>query len=107
VIYLASLDPTVGREISKTRPVVVVSNDIGNEFAPTVTVIPVTTGNLEKIYPFEVKLLKGEGNLDEKSKAKADQIRTIDKSRLVKRIGDLAPRIMVEIEQAIRHHLGL
>ena len=103
VIYLASLDPTVGREISKTPPVVVVSNDVGNEYAPTVTVIPVTKGNLDRIYPFEVKLSKGEGNLDADSKAEADQIRTIGKSRLVKHIGDLAPGIMVEIEQAIRH----
>ena len=107
VIYLASLDPTVGREISKTRPVVVVSNDVGNEYAPTVTVVPVTTGNLDRIYPFEVKLSKGEGNLAVNSKAKADQIQTIDKSRLVKLIGDLTPRVMVEIEQAIRHHLDL
>ena len=107
VIYLASLDPTVGREIAKTRPVVVVSNDVGNEYSPTVTVVPVTKGNLERIYPFVVKLANGEGNLEADSKAKADQIRTIDKSRLVKLIGDLAPRIMVEIEQAIRRHLDL
>ncbi|MGC8495421.1 MAG: type II toxin-antitoxin system PemK/MazF family toxin [Syntrophobacteraceae bacterium] len=107
VLYLASLDPTVGREISKTRPVVVVSNDVGNEYAPTVTVVPVTTGNLDRIYPFEVKLLKGEGNLAVDSKAKADQIRTIDKSRLVKFIGDLTPRTMAQIEQAMRHHLDL
>ena len=107
VIYLASLAPTAGREIAKTRPVVVVSNDVGNEYAPTVTVVPVTKGNPERIYPFEVRLSKGEGNLDVDSKAKADQIRTIDKSRLVKHIGNLAPRIMEEIEQAIRHHLDL
>ncbi len=107
VIYLASLDATAGREISKTRPVVVVSNDVGNEYAPTVTVVPVTTGNPDRIYPFEVKLLKGEGNLAVNSKAKADQIRTIDKTRLVKFIGDLTPRVMAEIEQAMRHHLDL
>lgn len=107
VIYLASLDPTVGCEISKTRPVVVVSNDVGNEYAPTVTVIPVTTGNVDKIYPFEVKLLKGEGNLAVSSRAKADQIRTIDKTRLVQFVGDITPRAMAEIEQAMRHHLDL
>ena len=101
------LDPTVGCEISKTRPVVVVSNDVGNEYAPTVTVVPVTTENLDRIYPFEVKFLKGEGNLAVNSKAKADQIRTIDKTRLVKFIGDLTPRAMAEIEQAMRQHLDL
>ena len=66
-----------------------------------------TKGNLERLYPFEAKLSKGEGNLDVDSKAKADQIRTIDKSRLVKHIGDLPPRVMAEIEQAIRLHLAL
>lgn len=107
VICLASLAPTAGREIAGTHPVVVVSNDTGNEYAPTVTVIPVTKGNMDRIYPFEVKLSKGEGNLDADSRAKADQIRTIDKSRLLEHIGDLAPGKMVEIEQAIRRHLDL
>lgn len=50
-IYLANLDPVVGREISKTRPVVVISNDKNNEFSGTVTVLPITSKNLEKIYP--------------------------------------------------------
>lgn len=107
VIYLASFAPTAGRETAGTRPVVVVSNDVGNEYAPTVTVIPVTKGNLVRIYRFEVKLSKGEGNLDADSKAKADQIRTIDRSRLVEHIGDLAPETIVEIEQTIRRHLDL
>ena len=51
VMYLASLDPTVGREIAKTRPVVVVSNDLGNEYAPTVTVVPGDEGKPGKVIP--------------------------------------------------------
>jgi mRNA interferase MazF len=62
---------------------------------------------MSRIYPFEVKLSKGEGNLEADAKVKADQIRTIDKSRLAKHIGDVSPGVMVEIEQAIRHHLDL
>lgn len=51
-VFLASLDPTIGNEINKTRPVIVISNDINNEFSNTVTVIPITSNTI-KIYPFE------------------------------------------------------
>ncbi len=87
-IYLADLNPTVGSEIAKTRPVLIASNDINNQYAATVTIVPITS-TTEKIYPFEVFLLKGEGNLREASKAKANQIRTIDKLRLKKRRGKI------------------
>ena len=56
-IYLAALDPVVGNEIAKTRPVAVISNDKNNEFSGTVTVVPITSKNLRKIYPFEVYLV--------------------------------------------------
>ena len=106
-IYLANLDPVVGREISKTRPVIIVSNDKNNEFAGTVTILPITSKNLQKIYPFELFLLKGAGNLPKDSKVKADQIRTLDKSRLVTRIGKLEKGEVSQIERAIRIHLEL
>jgi mRNA interferase MazF len=106
-IYLAALDPTIGREIAKTRPVVIVSNNINNQFAGTVTVLPITSKNLEKIYPFEVKLPIGSGNLPKNSKIKADQIRTIDKKRLVKRLGMLPSEDMEQINTAMKLHLGL
>lgn len=105
-IYLANLDPTIGNEISKTRPVVVLSNDINNEHSNTVTVLPVTS-NVTKIYPFEVFIKMGTGNLPKDSKIKADQIRTIDKLRLVKEIGSLSDTIMKQIEEAMRIHLLL
>lgn len=106
-IYLAALDPVVGREISKTRPVVVVSNDINNEFSGTVTILPITSKNVSKIYPFEVFLTQGSGNLPKDSKVKADQIRTLDKIRLVKQIGKLEQKKIGEIEKAVEIHLGL
>ena len=74
-IYLAALDPVVGREISKTRPVAVVSNDTNNEFSGAVTILPITSKNVSKLYPFEVFLPQGCGNLPKNSKVKADQIR--------------------------------
>jgi len=106
-IYLAALDPVVGKEISKTRPVVVVSNDKNNEFSGTVTILPVTSKNISRVYPFEVFLPEGSGNLPKDSKVKADQIRTLDKTRLVKQIGKLGQKEIGEIDKAIRVHLWL
>jgi len=106
-IYLTVLDPVVGKEISKTRPVVVVSNDKNNEFSATVTILPLTSRNLQKIYPFELFLPKGAGNLPKDSKVKADQIRTLDKSRLLTLIGKLEREEIIQIEKAMKIHLGL
>ena len=106
-IYLASLDPVVGKEISKTRPVVVVSNDKNNHFSSTVTILPVISKNIQKIYPFEVFFKKGKANLPKNSKVKADQIRTLDKSRIVKFIGTLENKEMDLLDKAILIHLDL
>ena len=106
-VYLTALDPVVGSEISKTRPVVVVSNEKNNEFSSTVTILPITSKNIQKIYPFEVSLSKGAGNLPKNSKAKADQIRTLDKGRIVKFIGALEKEEMDLIDKAILIHLDL
>ena len=106
-IHLAALDPAVGRESAKTRPVVIISNNINNRLAGTATVLPITSKNLRKIYPFEVKLLKGTGNLPKNSKVKADQIRTLDKRRIVKRIGMLSAENIALIETALKIHLGM
>ena len=106
-IYLATIDPVVGNEIAKTRPVAVISNDKNNEFSGTVTVVPITSKNLRKIYPFEVYLVKGTGKLPKNSKVKADQIRTLDKSRLVKLIGELGKAHIAAIEKALKIHLEL
>ena len=104
-IHLAALDPTLGREIAKTRPVIIVSNNVNNRFAGTVTVLPVTSKNLQKIYPFEVKLPKGAGNLPKNSKVKANQIRTLDKRRIIKHIGMLNDEDMARIDTALKIHL--
>ena len=106
-IYLAVLDPVMGKEISKTRPVVVISNDKNNEFSATVTILPLTSRNLQKIYPFEVFLPKGAGNLPKDSRVKADQIRTLDRSRLLTLVGKLKREVIIQIEKAMKIHLGL
>lgn len=105
-IYWANLNPAVGSEISKTRPVLIVSNDINNQYAATVTILPITS-TTAKIYPFEVFLSQGEGNLANDSKAKANQIRTIDKQRIGSKIGKISETKLAEIENAILVHLGI
>jgi mRNA interferase MazF len=106
-IFLATLDPIIGHEFSKTRPVIVVSNDVGNQHSGTVTIIPVTSMNIAKIYPFEIYLPKESSKLKKDSKGKADQIRTLDKARLIKQIGRLNSELMNEMERAIKIHLNL
>ena len=97
----------IGKEISKIRPVVIVSNDKNNKFSGTVTVLPITSKNIRRIYPFEVLLHKGVGNLPKNSKVKMDQIRTLDKSRIVKLIGILESSHVGRIEYAMKVHLSL
>jgi len=106
-IYLAALDPVIGREIAKTRPVVVVSNDKNNEFSGTVTILPLTSKNPQTVYPFEIFLSRGSANLPKDSKIKADQIRTLDKSRMIKNIGILDKKDLDALDKAIKIHLAL
>jgi mRNA interferase MazF len=96
-IYWADLNPTIGSEIS---------NNINNQYADTVTIVPITSST-DKIYPFEVFLPKGEGGLSSDSKAKANQIRTIDKQRIGGQIGKISDGKLSEIERAILIHLEI
>jgi mRNA interferase MazF len=105
-IYYANLSPTVGSEISKRRPVLIVSNDANNRAANTVTVLPITS-NVSRVYPFEVKLPQDSG-LAKSSKVQAQQIRTISKQRLEGEcIGSLSEEIMALVDNAIKLHLQL
>ncbi len=103
-IYWVKLDPAEGSEIGKIRPAVVISNDINNELADTVTIVPITS-SVGKVYPFEVLIRKGTANLAEDSKAKANQIRTVDKRRLKNLIGTLPAPILEQIGNAVKIHL--
>ncbi|MBI4357392.1 MAG: type II toxin-antitoxin system PemK/MazF family toxin [Gammaproteobacteria bacterium] len=106
-LYYANLSPTVGSEINKRRPVLIVSNNANNKTASTVTVLPITS-NIEKIYPFEVKLLPEELGLTKPSKAQAQQIRTISKIRLIGNpIGKVSEKIIQLIDAAMKLHLDL
>jgi mRNA interferase MazF len=106
-IYLASLDPVVGAEIAKTRPVLIISNDVGNELSRRVIVAPITSKGTERVYPFELLIQQGEGGLSNTSKALFDQIRTLDKRRLGPRLGALSAERMNSADHAIRLSLAL
>ena len=101
-VWWVEFDPSVGSEIRKTRPAVIVSNDSANRNLLRVVVIPLST-NTSRVYPGEV-LVTVEGK---QGKAMADQIMAADKLRLKTQIGTLSKADMLGVEQAIQVHLGL
>ncbi|MFN0162047.1 MAG: type II toxin-antitoxin system PemK/MazF family toxin [Burkholderiales bacterium] len=106
-IYFATLDPTQGSEIRKTRPVVIVSNDAANRASALVTVVPLTS-TLVKVQPFEVKLTAAETGLSKDGKALAQQVRTIDKNRLGSLRRGIVPAVKLRaLDDALRLHLAL
>ncbi|HVC92263.1 MAG TPA: type II toxin-antitoxin system PemK/MazF family toxin [Pirellulales bacterium] len=104
-MYRVALDPTVGHEIRRTRPAVVISNDHMNELAATILVMPITAGH--HTYFHWIEVTPPEGGLTKPSSIITEQIRTIDKSRLRRRLGAVRAPTMESIEQAIRDHFGL
>lgn len=105
-IYWVNLDPTIGSEIRKTRPGLVVSNDTNNANAETVTVVPLST-KVAKAYPFHVLLPAGSYGNKVPAKAKAEQVRTVSKLRLGKLLGTLPSLLMTRVDDALRLHLQL
>ena len=106
-IFYAELSPTVGSEINKRRPVLIVSNDANNRAGSTVTVLPITS-NLSRVYPFEVALGRAESGLPKDSKVQAQQIRTLSKERIRGAcLGRLASDKMRMVDAAMRLHLDL
>jgi mRNA interferase MazF len=106
-IYYANLDPTVGSEVSKRRPVLIVSNNLHNQKAPMVTIVPLTS-NVERVYPFEVFLSAQDTRLPKDSKAMPQQIRAVSKQRMMgDAIALLNAEIMILVEDAMRLHLGM
>ena len=105
-IFSANLDPTLGVEIKKTRPIVVVSNNVINQHSQLVIIVPLTT-NLTRLSPSHVLIPAGEGGLQKDSKVLTEQIRAMDKQRLVSKIGTLSPQFLSLIEQAIANSLDM
>ena len=106
-VYLVSFDPTRGAEIRKTRPALILQNDIANENSDITIVAAITSQFDGRLYPTEVLIKATEGGLASNSVALLNQIRSIDKRRLIKRLGFLKPETMERIEHAIQISFGL
>lgn len=87
-IYLVNLDPTLHTETGKTRPGLIISINAMNHHSPRLIIAPITSST-GKVYPFEVIIPSGVGGLEKDSKIMIDQIRSLDKKRLVKKLGTL------------------
>ena len=106
-VHLVSFDPAVGAEIRKTRPALIIQNDLANRWSPVTIVAAITSRFEEPVYPTEVPLVPPEGNLQNPSVVLLNQIRTVDRRRLVRRLGRLRPESMRRVDRAIRISLGL
>jgi mRNA interferase MazF len=107
-LYLCSFDPTVGHEIKKTGPAVVIQNDIGNRFSPLTIVAAVTSAVSPVSYPVEVVVDPNTANgLDVRSSIRLDQIRTVDRQRMVRRLGVVDRGTMAKVDEALKISLGL
>lgn len=101
-IWWVCFDPSVGTEIRKTRPAVIVSNDSANEYLARVVVVPLTS-NTSRVYPGECLVDAGDKN----GKAMCDQIQAVDKQRLLNQMGKLSELDMMGVDEALKLHLAL
>ena len=107
-IYLAALDPTLGREIKKTRPALVVQNDVSNRLSEITIVAPITSTVRFPLNPVHVLLTAGANTgLRVISVALFNQIRAVDRIRLIARLGKVDDETLERVDEAIRISLGL
>jgi mRNA interferase MazF len=106
-IYLTALDPALGHEIKKTRPALVIQNDVTNRFGMTTIVAAITSRVSTPPYPNEVIAHPNGTGLGVVSAIRLDQIRTIDRQRLIKRLGRIDAHTIKRVDEAIRISLGL
>jgi mRNA interferase MazF len=99
-VWLVDFDPTLGAEIQKTRPALVIQNDIGNRVSP-ITIVAAITLTLKKAYPFQVFVPAGEGGLVVDSIVTLNQIRSIDRQRLVRYLGTVSPKTLRDVDKAV------
>lgn len=106
-IYLADLDPVIGSEQGGRRPVLIVQNDKGNRFSPTVIVVPITSAGRKHALPTHVHLPGGTGGLKKPSIVLCEQLRTLEKIRLERYMGRLEAEILKQVELALSISLDM
>ncbi|SNS09504.1 mRNA interferase MazF [Anaerovirgula multivorans] len=106
-IYYADLSPVIGSEQGGVRPVLVVQNDIGNRYSPTIIVTAITSQINKAKLPTHVEIEASEYGLTKDSVILLEQIRTIDKKRLEEKIGHLDDEMMMKVNEALYISLGL
>ena len=106
-IYLVNFDPTIGAEIQKTRPALIIQNDIGNQHSPITIVAAISSKFTAPLYPTEVLMEPKDSGLPITSVVVLNQIRSVDRHRLIKRIGNAGAAVMQRVDRAIEISLGL
>jgi mRNA interferase MazF len=106
-VYLVNFDPVIGAEIRKTRPALILQNDIANRHSPLTIVAAITSQFEEPLYPTEVLLTAGEGGTSRDSVILLNQIRSVDKRRLARRLGTIRSESMRRVDRSLQISLGL
>jgi len=106
-VLLVDLEPVKGSEQGKTRPCLVIQNDVGNRASPT-TIVASITSKIEREYPFMVHVARGDGGLPKDSTVLCNQLRTISvDERVIKKLGSLKQETMEKVDEALKTSLGL
>src|SRR3989344_4286865 len=100
-IVLVNLEPVKGSEQGKIRPALIIQNDVANEYSPTTIIAPITPKVYTKEFPTNVNLSQKESKLEKDSTILLNQIRTIDKSRIIKKISSVDSTIIKKVDSAI------
>lgn len=106
-LYYADLSPVVGSEQGGVRPVLIIQNDIGNKYSPTVVVAAITSQINKAKLPTHIEISAHEYGLNKDSVILLEQIRTIDKKRLREKIGCLDKNMMLKVDNSLQISLGL
>lgn len=108
MVVEVSLDPVVGHEQGRSRPCLVIQNDVGNRFSSTTIIAPLTdASHIKKPSPIYVLVRKGDGGTTKDSYVLCDQIRTVDQRRFRNVYGTLSPESMTKVDKALQISLGL
>jgi mRNA interferase MazF len=105
-VWLANLNPTQGSEQAGIRPVIIFQNDIVSQFSTTIIAIPLTTNQRRASLPICILIEQGDGGLSQDSVALCFQIRVLDKTRLIRKLGQLSAETIAQLEEVMLVTLG-